>query len=79
MAIQKNGDSMENIEELFSNKKKNDILTYENIVKEFEKQLTLAQTKKIDKLSKTYGVKIISSSEYAKILTAKKQKKKRNK
>jgi RNA polymerase primary sigma factor len=75
MAIQKNGDSMENIEELFSNKKKNDILTYENIVKEFEKQLTLAQTKKIDKLSKTYGVKIISSSEYAKILTAKKQKK----
>jgi RNA polymerase primary sigma factor len=41
-------DSMKNIEALFTSKKKSDVVTLENIAKEFTKQPTAAQAKKID-------------------------------
>ena len=75
MATAKKTDSISKVEELFSKKKKNDSITYENIVKEFDKQPTLAQTKKIEKFAKDRGIKIISASQYAKELSAKLKKK----
>jgi len=61
-------DSMKSIEELFESKKKGDVITLENIAKEFTKQPTAAQAKKIYKLSTDKNVNIISASEYAKHL-----------
>jgi len=69
MAAAKKIDALSKVDTLFSTKKKGSYLTYERIVKEFDKQLTLAQTKKIDKFSKDYKVDIISASEYAKLVT----------
>ena len=69
-------DSMKSIEELFASKKKGDVVTLENIAKEFNKAPTAAQAKKIHKLSQDYGIEIISASEYAKLL-AKQEKEKR--
>jgi len=69
-------DSMKSIEELFTSKKKGDVVTLENIAKEFNKAPTLAQTKKIYKLSQDNNIEIISASEYAKLL-AKQEKEKR--
>jgi RNA polymerase primary sigma factor len=69
-------DSMKNIEELFKSKKKGDVVTLENIAKEFTKAPTATQAKKIYKLSQDSGVDIISASEYAKLL-AKQEKEKR--
>jgi len=69
-------DSMKSIEELFTSKKKGDVVTLENIAKEFNKAPTAAQAKKIYKLSQDNGVDIISASEYAKLL-AKQEKEKR--
>ena len=74
MATAKKIDSISKVEELFSKKKKNDNITYENIVKEFDKQPTLAHTKKIEKFAKDRGIKIISASQYAKELSAKLKK-----
>ncbi len=68
-------DSMKKIEELFKSKKKGDVVTLENIAKEFSKQPTAAQVKKIYKLASDAKVEIISASEYAKYLTAKETKK----
>ncbi|TET87876.1 MAG: RNA polymerase sigma factor RpoD [Sulfurovum sp.] len=68
-------DSMKNIEALFKSKKKGDVVTFENIAKEFGKQPTAAQAKKIHKLSSDAKVEIVSASEYAKYLTAKEAKK----
>jgi len=62
-------DSMKNIEALFSSKKKGDVVTLENIAKEFNKQPTVAQAKKIHKLATDANVEIISASEHAKYLT----------
>ena len=59
-------DSMKKVEALFKNKKKGNLLTFENISKEFDRQITAAQSKKILKLAKAKGIKIVSSSEYAK-------------
>jgi RNA polymerase primary sigma factor len=67
---------MKSIEELFTSKKKGDVVTLENIAKEFNKTPTLAQAKKIYKLSQDNNIKIISASEYAKLL-AKQEKEKR--
>jgi RNA polymerase primary sigma factor len=64
-------DSMKSIESLFVNKKKGEVITLENIAKEFNKQPTLAQVKKIDKIAKEAKIKIISASEYAKHLSKK--------
>ena len=68
-------DSMKNIEALFTSKKKGDVVTLENIAKEFTKQPTAAQAKKIHKLSTDAKTDIISASEYAKFLVAKEKKK----
>ncbi len=67
-------DSMKNIEALFKSKKKGDVVTFENIAKEFGKQVTAAQAKKIHKLSEDNKVDIISASEYASYLIAKEKK-----
>jgi RNA polymerase primary sigma factor len=68
--------SMKSIKELFTSKKKGDVITLENIAKEFNKAPTLIQIKKIYKLSQDNNIKIISASEYAKLL-AKQEKEKR--
>jgi RNA polymerase primary sigma factor len=67
-------DSMKNIEALFKSKKKGDVVTLENIAKEFTKQPTAAQAKKINKFATDTKAEIISASEYAKYLTAKEKK-----
>jgi len=67
-------DSMKNIEALFKSKKKGDVVTLENIAKEFIKQPTAAQAKKIHKLATDAKTDIISASEYAQFLTAKEKK-----
>ena len=64
-------ESMKSIEELFKTKKKSDYITFENIAKEFTKQPTAAQAKKIHKLATDSKVTIVSASEYAKYLTTK--------
>lgn len=68
-------DSMKSIETLFKSKKKGDVITFENIAKEFSKQPTFAQAKKIHKLSVDGKIEIASASEYAKIVTVKEAKK----
>jgi len=67
-------DSMKSIEALFQSKKKGDVVTLENIAKEFAKQPTAAQAKKIHKFATDAKVEVISASEYAKFLTAKEKK-----
>jgi RNA polymerase primary sigma factor len=68
-------DSMKNIEALFQSKKKGDVVTLENIAKEFTKQPTAAQAKKIHKFAADAKIDITSASEYAKLLTSKEMKK----
>jgi RNA polymerase primary sigma factor len=67
-------DSMKRVDALFNSKKKVDVITLENIAKEFTKQPTAAQAKKIHKFSKDSKIEVISASEYAKFLTAKEAK-----
>jgi len=67
-------DSMKSIEALFKSKKKNDVLTLENISKEFSKQPTAVQAKKIHKLATDAKIEIISASEFAQYLTDKEKK-----
>jgi len=67
-------DTMKNIEALFTSKKKGDVVTFENIAKEFTKAPTAAQAKKIAKLAEDAKVQIVSASEYAKHLTDKESK-----
>jgi len=69
-------DSMKSIETLFQAKKKGDVVTLENIAKEFTKQPTAAQAKKIHKLAADAKVDITSASEYAKLVITKEEKKK---
>ncbi len=69
-------DSIKKVETLFRSKKKGNLLTFENIAKEFDKQITAVQAKKIAKLASTKGIKILSSSEFAKVQTDKALKKK---
>ena len=71
-------DSMESIEALFTSKKKTEVVTLENIAKEFTKQPTLAQAKKIHKFASDAKVKIITASEYSKYLTSKEKKRREN-
>ncbi len=68
-------DSMKRIEALFNSKKKGDVVTLENIAKEFNRQPTAPQAKKIYKFSTDSKIEIISASEFAKFLTAKEKKK----
>ena len=69
-------DSMKSVETLFQSKKKGDVVTLENIAKEFAKQPTAAQAKKIHKFAADAKVEITSASEYAKFLTNKEKKRK---
>ncbi len=69
-------DPVKSIEELLSNTKKGELVTFENLAKEFEKAPTLAQAKKILNLAKSKDIKIVSASEHAKHLTIKEDKKK---
>jgi RNA polymerase primary sigma factor len=64
-------DSMKSVEALFKSKKKGDVVTLENIAKEFSKQPTAAQAKKIHKFATDSKTEIISASEFAKFLTEK--------
>ncbi len=68
-------DGMKSMEALFKSKKKGDVVTFENIAKEFSKQPTAAQAKKIHKLATDAKVEMTSASEYAQILTANEAKK----
>lgn len=55
------------LEDLFKEQSKQSV-TYEGVVELFDKQPTLAQSKKILELTKKYDVTLMSSSEKAKIL-----------
>jgi RNA polymerase primary sigma factor len=67
-------DSTKRIEELWESKKKGDYVTFENIAKEFDKQITAAQAKKILQYSIDKHISIVSASEHAKHLTIKDDK-----
>ena len=67
-------DSMKNIEALFKSKKKGDVVTLENIAKEFNKAPTAAQAKKIHKFSTDSKTTVISASEFAKFMSEKEAK-----
>ncbi len=68
-------DSMTQIEGLIKSKKKGDVLTFENIAKEFTKPVTQAQAKKIKKLAADNKKQIVSASEYAQYITDKRRAK----
>ncbi len=68
---------MKQVEELFKSIKKGDAITFENIAKEFDKQMTVAQAKRIYQLASKYQVDMVSASEYAKFLTEKETKRKK--
>jgi RNA polymerase primary sigma factor len=67
-------DSMKNIEALFKSRKKGDVITFENIAREFTKQPTAAQAKKIYTFATNTKTDVISASEYAKFLVEKELK-----
>jgi len=62
------------IDEIFKNCKKGDLITFENLAKEFEKQPTAVQSRRIYKLSKDTKIDLVTSSEYAKFLSAAEKK-----
>ena len=68
-------DINKNLEEIFKSCKKGNLITFENLAKEFEKQPTLVQSRKILKLSKSHKIKIVTSSEYAKFLSTSEKRK----
>jgi RNA polymerase primary sigma factor len=63
------------LEEIFKTCKKGDLVTFENLAREFEKQPTLVQSRKIFKLSKDSKIGVVTSSEYAKYQSALEKKK----
>jgi len=63
------------LEEIFKNCKKGDLITFENLAKEFEKQPTLVQSRKVLKLSKSHKIDLVTSSEYAKFLSTSEKRK----
>ena len=63
------------LDEIFKSCKKGDLITFENLAKEFEKQPTLVQSRKIFKLSKDTKIAIVTSSEYAKYQSAQEKRK----
>jgi len=58
------------LDEIFKSTKKGDLLTFEDLAREFEKQPTLVQSRKILKLSNDNKIELVTSSEYAKHLSA---------
>ncbi|SFV67097.1 RNA polymerase sigma factor RpoD [hydrothermal vent metagenome] len=67
-------DITKNLDEIFKTCKKGDIITFEDLAKEFERQPTLVQSRKILKLSEKHKIRVVSSSEYAKYLFEKEKK-----
>jgi len=67
-------DINKNLDEIFTKCKKGDVLTFENLAKEFEKQPTLVQSRRILKLSQKHNFNVLSSSEYSKFLFEKERK-----
>ena len=63
------------LDEIFKTCKKGDLVTFENLAREFEKQPTLVQSRKIFKLSKDSRIDVVTSSEYAKYQSALEKKK----
>ncbi|CAA6808932.1 MAG: RNA polymerase sigma factor RpoD [uncultured Sulfurovum sp.] len=63
------------LDDIFKECKKSDLITFENLAKEFDKQPTAVQSKKILKLSQTYKINLLTSSEYAHFLSAGEKKK----
>ncbi|MEA3456156.1 MAG: RNA polymerase sigma factor RpoD, partial [Campylobacterota bacterium] len=67
-------ESIKRTEELFIAKKKGDVVTFENIAKEYDKQITVSQANKIQQFSAKYAIGMVSASEYAKHLSLKEVK-----
>ncbi|WP_457607474.1 RNA polymerase sigma factor RpoD [Nitratifractor sp.] len=67
----KKKETMKTIEAMIDATKKGEMITFENIAKEFDKAPTAAQAAKIKKLADAKGIQIVSASEYAKHLTIK--------
>ncbi|WP_457602734.1 RNA polymerase sigma factor RpoD [Nitratifractor sp.] len=67
----KKKETMKSLETLFEHTKKGEMLTFENLAKEFDKAPTAAQAKKIKKWADEKGIKVVTASEYAKHLTVK--------
>jgi RNA polymerase primary sigma factor len=67
-------ESLKRTEELFIAKKKGDVVTFENIAKEFDKQISASQAKKIQLFSTKYAIGMASASEYAEYLSRKEAK-----
>lgn len=63
------------LDDIFKTCKKGDFVTFENLAKEFEKQPTLVQSRKILKLAQESKVELVTSSEYAKFLSASEKEK----
>ena len=59
-------DINKNLDEIFNTCKKGDILTFEDIAREFDRQPTLVQARRILRLSQKHKIRVVSSSEYAK-------------
>ncbi len=67
----KKKETMKSLETLFENTKKGEMITFENLAKEFDKAPTAAQAKKIKKWADEKGIQVVTASEYAKHLTVK--------
>jgi RNA polymerase primary sigma factor len=70
----KKKETMKTLEALFDKTKKGELITFENLAKEFDKAPTAAQAKKIKKMADEKGIHVVSASEYAKHLTQKEAK-----
>lgn len=68
-------DINQKLDEIFKECKKGDLVTFENLAKEFEKQPTLVQSRRILKLLQTHKVELVTSSEYAHFLSVAEKKK----
>jgi RNA polymerase primary sigma factor len=68
-------DSLKTVETLFKATKRGDVVTLESLAKEFEKQITAAQAKKIYELAQKSKVEIVTASEKAEMLTKGRYKK----
>ncbi|MGM0622766.1 MAG: RNA polymerase sigma factor RpoD [Campylobacterota bacterium] len=69
---------MDNIEKLFTETKNGEVITFEKLMKEFEKAPTSAQSKKIFKLAQKNKIKLISASKQAELLNLKDIKKRKS-
>ncbi len=72
----KKKETMKTLEALFDKAKKGDMITFENLAKEFDKAPTAAQAKKIKKWADDKGIQVVTASEYAKHLTLQEEERK---